>query len=314
MYSLKTGMFAAVALFACAGVGAEAAVENYGLFASNYHWQYNGSTPTAPYAFTFSGRVINNNPDEFRNAAVVHTTAVTPPMFLTDYGSEWTYTSSVFNTAALRNANFPSGMYAFQLSGGTMGNAMAFSTIPNFTSFAMSPPSFLNIEAMQAVDARNELDIVPGIFLIPPGVQGYTYLAIFDGAGNLVAKGDSEPNLGAFTLPANILMPSQTYTVSLYFSCRVRTTGAGFSGAGSEAGWDSITSTLLTTVRTCGSSDYNGDGDFGTDQDIEAFFACLGGQCCQNCWSGGSDFNGDGDSGTDQDIEAFFRVLSGSGC
>jgi hypothetical protein len=62
----------------------------------------------------------------------------------------------------------------------------------------------------------------------------------------------------------------------------------------------------------CGSSDFNGDGDFGTDQDIEAFFACLAGSCCPIC--GTSDFNFDGDFGTDQDIEAFFRVLSGGNC
>jgi hypothetical protein len=64
----------------------------------------------------------------------------------------------------------------------------------------------------------------------------------------------------------------------------------------------------------CGTSDYNGDGDFGTDADIEAFFACLGGSCCQTCFPGGSDFNADGDYGTDADIEAFFRVLAGGNC
>jgi hypothetical protein len=63
---------------------------------------------------------------------------------------------------------------------------------------------------------------------------------------------------------------------------------------------------------TCGSQDFNGDGDFGTDADIEAFFACLAGHCCAAC--GTADFNGDGDFGTDQDIEGFFRVLSGGLC
>jgi hypothetical protein len=67
-------------------------------------------------------------------------------------------------------------------------------------------------------------------------------------------------------------------------------------------------------VRQCGTSDFNGDSDFGTDQDIEAFFACLAGVCCPTCYPGGSDFNADGDYGTDQDIEAFFRVLSGAPC
>ena len=36
-------------------------------------------------------------------------------------------------------------------------------------------------------------------------------------------------------------------------------------------------------------ADFNGDGDFGTDQYIEAFFACLAGQCCSTC--GTADFN-----------------------
>ena len=63
---------------------------------------------------------------------------------------------------------------------------------------------------------------------------------------------------------------------------------------------------------TVSSSDFNGDGDFGTDADIEAFFACLGGTCCPLCCT--SDFNGDGDFGTDADIESFFRVLGGGAC
>jgi hypothetical protein len=59
-------------------------------------------------------------------------------------------------------------------------------------------------------------------------------------------------------------------------------------------------------------ADFNGDGDAGTDADIEAFFACLAGNCCAACAS--IDFNGDGDSGTDADIESFFRVLAGGPC
>jgi len=62
---------------------------------------------------------------------------------------------------------------------------------------------------------------------------------------------------------------------------------------------------------TC-SPDFNHDGDVGTDLDIEAFFACMGGNCCPTCDS--ADFNGDGDTGTDLDIEAFFRVLGGGSC
>jgi hypothetical protein len=63
--------------------------------------------------------------------------------------------------------------------------------------------------------------------------------------------------------------------------------------------------------RVC-AADFDGDGDIGTDADIEAFFACLSGNCCASCES--ADFNGDGDTGTDADIESFFRVLAGGAC
>ncbi|HYE63006.1 MAG TPA: hypothetical protein VD997_13500 [Phycisphaerales bacterium] len=71
---------------------------------------------------------------------------------------------------------------------------------------------------------------------------------------------------------------------------------------------------ILTLPPPCGAADFNNDGDTGTDADIEAFFACLGGHCCPRCPEAGADFNADGDTGTDQDIEAFFRVLGGGTC
>jgi hypothetical protein len=79
-------------------------------------------------------------------------------------------------------------------------------------------------------------------------------------------------------------------------------------------GCGSLTSSpaTLTVSQSCGSADFNGDGDIGTDADIEAFFACLAGTCCPTC--GSADFNGDGDIGTDADIESFFRVLGGGTC
>jgi|GEM_PF-6381963 len=74
----------------------------------------------------------------------------------------------------------------------------------------------------------------------------------------------------------------------------------------------SPTTVTLVFQGICDSADFNCDEDFGTDADIESFFACLGGNCpaCPN----DSDFNNDGDFGTDADIEAFFRVLGGGAC
>lgn len=71
------------------------------------------------------------------------------------------------------------------------------------------------------------------------------------------------------------------------------------------------TTALLVGTLGC-SADFNSDGDIGTDADIEAFFACLAGNCCPTCAP--ADFNRDGDIGDDADIEAFFRVLAGGHC
>ena len=65
---------------------------------------------------------------------------------------------------------------------------------------------------------------------------------------------------------------------------------------------------------SCGSADFNCDGDVGTDADIESFFACLAGTCPPAPCQSTADFNADGDIGTDADIESFFRVLAGGPC
>lgn len=67
-------------------------------------------------------------------------------------------------------------------------------------------------------------------------------------------------------------------------------------------------------LAPCCHADFNCDGDVATDADIEAFFACLAGNCPAAPCHNNSDFNCDGDPGTDADIEAFFRVIAGGYC
>jgi hypothetical protein len=85
------------------------------------------------------------------------------------------------------------------------------------------------------------------------------------------------------------------------------TDGPGFSGT------DTVTISVVPP-STCGSADFNCDGDVGTDADIESFFACISGTCPSPPCNSSADFNHDGDVGTDSDIEAFFRVLGGGTC
>lgn len=90
----------------------------------------------------------------------------------------------------------------------------------------------------------------------------------------------------------SVMVPVGAYRVEAYRGCD------GTAGAN----WN------VPAVRTIGgTADFDGDGDSGTDADIEAFFACLGGNCCGTC--GSADFDHDGDTGTDGDIEAFYAAM-----
>jgi V8-like Glu-specific endopeptidase len=65
-------------------------------------------------------------------------------------------------------------------------------------------------------------------------------------------------------------------------------------------------------VKVGCSADFDGDGDPGTDADVEAFFRAMAGSPCPTC--GSTDIDGDGEASTDFDVEAFFRAMAGEGC
>jgi len=86
--------------------------------------------------------------------------------------------------------------------------------------------------------------------------------------------------------------------------------GTGFGPDGYQQGW-------VASIRDLSNpcvADFNCDGDVATDADIEAFFACLAGNCPPAPCACTADANRDGDSATDQDIEYFFAALAGGPC
>ncbi len=151
-------------------------------------------------------------------------------------------------------------------------------------------------------------------------------VTLFNGSGNQVFQ---------FLSAANGLPPSQTFNSSnplpagsYYMALSYQGVQTHPTTAATDGRWHlratqgnngfNYAGTVLVSnsdcAPACGTADFDGDGDTGTDADIEAFFACLAGNCCATCYPGGSDFNADGDAGTDADIESFFRVLSGGPC
>ncbi len=137
---------------------------------------------------------------------------------------------------------------------------------------------------------------------VNPELTGAAYAGLLRVAGPALAQA----NYYLSALNASFIGELAPGVYRVYADCPyTNSTRAGHS-------WTSGFGLSLTATTLCGSSDFNGDDDFGTDDDILAFFACLAGNCCPSC--GSADFNADGDTGTDADIEAFFRALAGGAC
>ena len=295
---------------ALAAALAQAGVTNFDLFALDFYRQDSASPPT-PYAYMFSARVMHTGDVSF---AQVTQQGPVSPMIMANAGTEWAYSSPVYTSRGARDGAFPVGAYVFSAVVGGNG-ASASRQYPSVSRFSPTVPSFTpeRFAAMQNVDPAQDLVIDPGFFQLPAGVDyGYTFVLIFDQGGALVTYASSPPNAGPFIVPGGLLEGNSAYTLSVYFSSRVRQNNAGFGGAFSEVAWDVVTDVPVRTRAGCGTADFDGDGDTATDADIEAFWRCIAGNCCGTCF--GADFDGDGDTATDGDIEAFYRVLSGGSC
>jgi hypothetical protein len=152
----------------------------------------------------------------------------------------------------------------------------------------------------------------------PPGFPVLELHAVRDDGrlvGGFAGPASGTPTQAWFWEPGPGLMSAESYFAWRGLSVPNMTRVTGMSADGRViAGLTGWNTSLIVDLGECLSPDFNRDGDTGTDQDIEAFFACLAGACCATCDPRGADFDGDGDPGTDQDIESFFRVLARGSC
>jgi hypothetical protein len=137
-----------------------------------------------------------------------------------------------------------------------------------------------------------------------PAPTVYALLHLLDGAGATILLVQTDPQGWPAGLDIDDTrdLPPGTYALESQSAADLAAPGTG------AASFD-ITATFAP--RRC-TPDFDGDGNPATDADIEAFFACLAGECCTACV--GPDFDGDADAATDRDIESFFRVLAGGPC
>jgi hypothetical protein len=197
------------------------------------------------------------------------------------------------------------------------------SILPGLTIDALQPLNTPQALKLEPIAGGNQIgtgtfgDTLVLTFSPPVAAAGFDLLGhvyshpLFD--GNVEVSVYSGTTLLDYTNP---LVPGgSTFVGVVSAAANITQVTLLFNPANDESDTNTFIANLaFGSPHPCGSADFNGDGDVGTDADIEAFFACLAGSCCATCDPHGADFNGDGDVGTDADIEAFFRVLAGGTC
>ncbi|HYF13986.1 MAG TPA: hypothetical protein VD971_02810 [Phycisphaerales bacterium] len=87
-----------------------------------------------------------------------------------------------------------------------------------------------------------------------------------------------------------------------------------FDAAESSMSLDRVAVDTFTTPVGCDSIDFNGDGLFPDNTDLEDFLSVFGGGPCTTGMCGDTDFNNDGLFPDNVDIEALFSVFGGGNC
>ncbi len=199
--------------------------------------------------------------------------------------------------------------------GGTDGTVRALTP---FRNEVVAGGTFSNVRSIFAsrADARYTTDGIPWV-----AVQPFAGAPVCAGQGKTLAAAAAAGYTNvtfAWRRAGTPLNDGPTPSGTVVSGAHTATLTLSNLQSGDGVMYDCVVSTPCGSSSTfstrvyVNSADFNGDGDVGTDADIEAFFACLAGNCCTTC--GSADFNGDGDVGTDADIEAFFRVLAGGAC
>jgi hypothetical protein len=114
--------------------------------------------------------------------------------------------------------------------------------------------------------------------------------------------------VGAATASVNVeLVPGTPYTIADFsgFALRLVVTNACGSVTSDPA---------VLTLTACDCIDFNGDGLFPDNQDLQDFFGVFGGGTCSTANCGDLDFNNDQLFPDNLDIAAFFSVFGGGPC
>jgi len=202
---------------------------------------------------------------------------VAPGAFLYETGS---------NSEAEMLSGLPTGVYTFNVSGGSLGTDTGIATMPDPIHWPSDVPLFdeATFASFTTVDAAAPLTLGFNTFTTSAPI-GFTFLVISQDSNfaQPVAQNVSTSET-SFEVPAGTLLPNTHYTIVLYFITLTYTPSASFGGSQSYSGANYVTQAALFTGApsvACALADVasdsldttrNPNGSIGAE-DLDAFIA-----------------------------------------
>lgn len=254
-------------LVVATGVGgvAQGAVTSYDAYYSQYLNQASASPPDVGAAqYRFASRVFLGAASDIASARVQPPGG--SPIAMASAGARYDLFSAYYPTMAAMNSAFPTGTYAFDVAGGTLGVQTGSLNQPVVDGYCAEIPAFApaTYAAMQAVDETQPFTLQFNAFTPGPLANNtVTFVIAYSQPDNALAQYVVLPRTAtSVTIPANALLANHDYLVGLYFSSRIETPNAGFNGTGlSIVAHDRVTfATMRTATRTCAADIDDGSG------------------------------------------------------
>ncbi|WP_435018387.1 hypothetical protein TA3x_000359 [Tundrisphaera sp. TA3] len=243
----------AFALAASLGSNARASITVYNLFKTIDYRQTSIAQPTTPVRYYGAAAVDFNNPGDLTGALVSSSSPNSPfTLNLTGPGSAY-YGTPAYATKAELDRVIPNGTaYTYRLNGGTFNGQAATLSTPASDSYTSTVPFFTGntYAALQNVDASRSILLTFNPFTAPAGTtNASTFLKITRVADGVPVYDMSGPSsLSSASVGANTLAAGTQYNLSIVYSSRISTPGAGFGGATSLISYDLRTELTFTTA------------------------------------------------------------------
>jgi hypothetical protein len=224
-----------------------------------YTYVQAGAAAPAPAEFIFAA-IIAAAPGEIGTATV--TPAALAPVTLTDDGTGFFTRTDSFTSEGQLLAQYPPGVYTFNVAGGKLGALSGQLTQPDPLPLPDNVPTFdqATMTAFSTgVDPAQPLTIAFNTFTSPAPFAAATLVITRRTNGQVVFSSDLGIGQTSVTVPASTLPAARRLNARLAFSGFNRLPFAGLGGADSLVIASRLTEALIITQPVC-VSDWNEDG------------------------------------------------------